>query len=496
MEIKASQRRTLTRSARPLHRTLARRYSWQQRLLYGGMLALALSVAAWILGLSLPLHLALIGLGLIAGSFWRSGTTKRRALRWAFSWIESRAGLGYLTAFELPEGDPHGLGEAVRARAAKASTLDTPPLQPWFLPLVVIALTLAVVPHLTLPALRAPFAPPTQADPQLPTNPDETVFGPEDAATTEDATPAETTPTPEAGTPAEPQTAAENPDAERSFDTATGGDEGLGEAQGEQAALNRFLEQTEAAEVSTMQAQQGPSGTPAPTQGVQQGSAQGNSEDGEAQGTPSQEEAAQSSAGGQNARPQPGGGTAPEREASEQNPSQEGQAGQEQGDPGQSDSDEEARTSTEGPETPQEEPSTNEAQRAQAATEETDRRNESLARTGEPTVQRSAASDENDPVTQDIKGGQSSERGGTRPGAEVESSRERLGGREGTPERISGIRRNGPSNFGGEALQQGGVPEALPRTGDAASYRRAAEETIREGRIPLEYQEIVRDYFR
>jgi hypothetical protein len=170
--------------------------------------------------------------------------------------------------------------------------------------------------------------------------------------------------------------------------------------------------------------------------------------------------------------------------------------GQQRGEPGLSDTEEEVVRSAQGPQTPTEQPRTNESQRAEAASAASDRQNESLARTGEPTVQRSASSDENDEVTQDIRDGQSSERAGTRGGADIESSRERLGGRNRAPERITGIRGAGPTTFGGEALQQGQAPETLPETGDAGAYRRAAEEVIREGRIPLEYQEIVRDYFR
>ena len=79
---------------------------------------------------------------------------------------------------------------------------------------------------------------------------------------------------------------------------------------------------------------------------------------------------------------------------------------------------------------------------------------------------------------------------------EVDSSRERLGNASPrAPERVTGSRRDGPLSFAGETLRQGDAPDTLPQNGSAA-YRRAAEEVIREGRIPLEYQEIVRDYFR
>lgn len=511
MEIRASQRRGVVRAPHPLHQKLARRYGWQQRLVWGGVLALLCSVAAWLLGLSLPLHLGLVGLGLLLGLFWRFGHTSRRARAWAFGWIEGRSGLAYLTAFELPEinelpeTDAHGLAEAVRARAAKAATLDMPPLQPWFLPLVVLALMLALVPHLALPVLRAPFAPLSETGTRTPEAvPPEVVPGLEDDATAQDATTTDTAATPETGSAADPETAATNPDAQRSFDTAGGAEEeGVSEAQGEQAALDRFLEQTEAAEVSAMQAQRGPSETAAPTQGERAGGAQRGGATGAGEAEPGSAverrdaPTASPEAGGQNAAAPPGQGTPIEQEASSsQDPESEGEMGQRRGEPGLSDTEKEAGRSAQGPEMPTEEPSTLESQRAESASAESDRQNESLARTGEPTVQRGATSDENSQVTQDIRDGQNSERGGTRGGADIDSSRERLGGRNSAPERITGIRGAGPTTFGGEALQQGQTPDTLPETGDAGTYRRAAEEVIREGRIPLEYQEIVRDYFR
>jgi len=477
---------------------LARRRAWQQRLVYGGVLALACSLLAWVVGVSLPLHLGLVALGFLIGAGWRFKHTGRQAEAWSFGWIEARAGLAYLTAFELPEGDAHGLAGAVQTRAAKAASLDTPPLQPWALPLLVLAFALALVPHLALPALRAPLSPPAQtALTPAALTPAETVPGLEQDATARDAATTGTA-TPETGTPADPETTTGNPDAERSFDTAGSADEGLGEAAGEQAALDRFLEQTEAAEVSAMQTQQGPSESAAPQEGAQLGGATGEGEAGPGGEAADRRSASATPSEGDGSADTPSGeGEGIEREAaSGQDPSSEGEPGQQGGEPGLSDTDEEERVSTEGPQVPQETPRTNEPQRAQAAAEATDRQNESLARTGEPTVQRSATSDENSPTTQDIRDGQSSERGGTRAGADIESSRERLGGPDRAPERISGIRGEGPTTAGGEALQQGQAPGTLPRTGTPESYRRAAEEVIREGRIPLEYQEIVRDYFR
>ena len=512
MEIKASQRRGPVRSPRPLHQKLARRRAWQQRLVYGGLLALLASLVAWLVGASLALHLGLVALAFALGLGWRFGETNRRAERWAFSWIEDRSGLAYLSAHELPDTATDGLAGAVRVQAAKASTLDTPPLQPWALPLLVLALVLALAPHLALPALRAPFASSGTAQPDtlpdtLPT-PGETTL--ESDATTQDAATTDAASAPADGTPGDPNTPASPetaPDAERSFDTATGAEQ-PDAAGGEQAALDRFLEETEAAEVSPMETQRGPSQSAAPTgrTQTQRSGASGEPGEGEQPGSSSPDAASGADPTTDantdpNATPDESAQTAGEGERTEsgpssQEPESEGERAQQQGDPGRSDADEEGDVTEQGPETPNEQPGTAESQRAEAASAESDRQNESQARTGEPTVQRGATSEDSDEITQDIQDGQSSERGGTRGGAEVEGSRERLGGPERAPERITGIRGDGPTTAGGEALQQGQAPDTLPRTGTPESYRRAAEEVVREGRIPLEYQEIVRDYFR
>ena len=510
MEIRASQRRGPSRRPRALHQRLAQRRAWQQRLVYGGVLALAASVVAWLAGASLLLHLGSVALAFILGLGWRFGATKRRAERWAFSWIEARSGLAYLSAHELPDTATDGLAGAVRAQAAKTSSLDTPPLQPWALPLLVLALVFALAPHLALPALRAPFASETGLTntPNASPTPDDARL--ESDATTRDAATTDTASAPADGTPTDPNTISSPdtaPDAERSFDTATGAEQ-PGDADGEQAALDRFLEQTEAAEVSPVETQRGPSQSAAPTGRTQRSGApsEPGQDDGAQPGTaspdaasgadPSRDAATEPGATpGENAQAA-GEGEGTESGPSSQEPESEGERAQQTGDPGQSDADEEGDVTEQGPEAPNEQPGTMESQRAEAASAESDRQNESQARTGEPTVQRGASSEDSEKVTQDIQDGQSSERGGNRGGADVAGSRERLGRPERAPERIAGVRGDGPTTAGGEALQQGQAPDTLPRTDTPESYRRAAEEVIREGRIPLVYQELVRDYFR
>ncbi len=511
MEIRASQRREPSRPPPPLHRKLARRRAWQQRLVYGGGSALAASLAAWLAGATLPLHLGAVALAFALGLGWRFRQTDRRAERWAFSWIEARSGLAYLSAHELPDTATDGLAGAVRARAAQAGTLDTPPLQPWALPLLVLALVFALAPHLALPALRAPFGSGTSQPNTLPGNPP-TSEGVrlEPDATTQDATtnaanePADGAPT-DPNTAEAPQTAL---DAERSFDTATGAEPG--EAGGEQAALDRFLEETEDAEVSPTETQRGPTQSAAPT-----GQAQRRGEPGEpGQGDETRPGTASPDAApgadpstdpGADAATEPGAAPDPdaqnaagEGERTETGPSsQEPGEGAENGEAPQSGEPEQSGTGEEGDapegEAPNDQPGEGEAESGEGAPG-SEQQGEPNG-TGETAEQGGGASSDAE-ATRDIQDGQSSERGGNRGGADVAGSRERLGRPQSAPERITGIRGEGPTTAGGEALQQGQTPDTLPRTGTPESYRRAAEEVIREGRIPLEYQELIRDYFR
>ncbi len=504
MQIRASQRRAAARVTRP-HTVLAHRWALQRRLLTGGALALAVSVLAWLFGFSLPFHLGLVAVGFTFGFFWRFARVSRRAESWAFSWIEARAGLSYLTAHELSgadAADADGFAAAVRTRAAQVGRLETPSLQPWALPLIVLALALAAIPHLVLPTLRAPFAPLTERLPGA--LPEPSVFEtPAPDASTPDPEPEVASPeqaaTPETGTVPETGTAtptedalandpnAGNPGVGRSFDDAGTVPEG-GSAEGERAALDRFLEQNGASQA-----------TPRPAEADAE--AGGTNEPGET-GSPQESQAGQNTPNataddqGAGAESKAGAGS-PAGQETAQNPNtgQAGGSGQEsQTEAPGSEGDDTGQAGSE-PNAPQADPGSEE-QRAQSALEQTGRQDDPAARAGGSAGQRVAAPNDGAEMPEDPQG-PSSERAGTSPGSDVESSRERLGrASQSAPQQLSGARGDGPINFAGEALRQGDAPDTLPQTGDAASYRRAAEEVIREGRIPLEYQEVIRDYFR
>ena len=519
MQIKASQRRVTTRVTPP-HTVLARRWALQRRLVTGGVAGLTVSVLAWLFGASLQLHLGLVAVGFALGFFWRFTLVSRRAESWAFSWIEARAGLSYLTAHELaaaesgaesgaepaavpkPASPTSGFSEAVRARAARVGRLETPALQPWALPLIVLALALAIVPNIVLPTLRTPFAPLSEQAPG--TGPEPSVFETPVPLTTPDPeTPAPASPeqaatpdtgtAPEAGTttPAEDALAddsgTDDPGLGRSFNDAGPAPEG-GSAEGERAALDRFLEQnsetnaprvgSDAGGTGTRNEPRSGSNTPNEAQAGQDAqnataNDEGRGNEGESgAGSPAGQETAQNPNSGQEG----GSGESAQTEAPGDEGSDTGQAGAEQN-------------------APQAEPGTDE-QRAQSSLEQTGRQDDPAARAGSSAGERSAAPNDGADMPDDPQGS-SSERAGTSAGSDIESSRERL---EGTlpnaAEQLTGAREDGPISFAGEALRQGDAPDTLPQTGDAASYRRAAEEVIREGRIPLEYQDVIRNYFR
>ena len=562
MQIKASRRQTTAQTGRRPHEVLARHWALQRRLFTGGVLALVVSVVVWLFGVTLPVHLGLVGVGFIVGFFWRFTRVGRRAQRWAFSWIEVRAGLSYLTAYELAqtelepevaESPSAEFGEAVRARAAQVGRLETPALQPWALPLVVLALALAILPHALLPTWRAPLAPLTA---RLPLPAPQTELPQPNTGFT--AAPEPETGTPPAKTPetgSEAANRAENGTGDSGTDPDTGTNlsdaaapSESGAAEGERSALESFLEQRSAARTGASPGTQAQgtqsSGTQAPgtqapgrqARGAQDGAPQRNSSQrppqtasspntaptalpdaaqattppadtpnsshqrGQSSATEngSAPQTAQRTPGDQGDAPAPGEGSPAGREPSAAQGQKQGQAGQsasekEAGTSGSADSaqgkGQNAQTSQQGGSPAAQQP------QSQAQSDQNGSQSSAAAGSGNSNVQRSAAQ-AGSQASKDSADGASSDRAGTHAGGELGSSRKRLGNASPqTPERVAGSRKNGPLSFSGETLRQGRAPDALPQTGSAA-YRRAAEEVIREGRIPLEYQKIVRDYFR
>ena len=241
-----SRRRSTPKRTQPdatetlqLHRRLARSRALHRRLFRGSVTALVVSLVLWGLRVSFPWHLGGTLVGFVLGLL----LPVKGSVPWALSWIETQTGLAYRTALELPEGsDPYGYYQAVRERAREGmKRLEPPSFQPWWLPLLALALGVALLPAAGLPGFG--FNPPAQS-------------GPGGSPPPPPATTAEETDTPEAAE-GEDQTdaveAVEEPDAPSSqaegesaedFDSGddsagTGAD---GEAPADGETLSRFLE--------------------------------------------------------------------------------------------------------------------------------------------------------------------------------------------------------------------------------------------------------------
>jgi hypothetical protein len=479
VEISSSKRALARGSSRPFHLRLALRRAWQQRWFYGSILAFGGALAGWLSGLGLMPQLALAALGLALGLGWRYPQTRRDSERWAFSWIEERTGLSYQTAVELEGDDAHGFAEAVRARAVRANSLPLPTLQPWSLPLLLLTALLLALPHLALPALRTPLAGITPAREGAPSpleTPAESETAPQNVP--EAPAPAQNDPLLESQDSRPGETSASEADSRSSFESETSAERGAAAAAGEQDALEAFLAQ--------QQSQTAPQGE----EGAGGSSPAGSSE----------EQAANSREGAGNDERQGGDGEG--QQAGEQETPSEGQQPSESQTPSerpqQQAEDNNVQQSSGNAAQPQETPPDEQMRNTERTAQESERNNEQNTTDGVDMLQmRNSASQEKENLNQLVREGEASERAGTGPGAEIESSRERLGGNTSQAERLRGERGDGPSSMvRGQVREQGRAPDGLPQSGDAASYRQAAEEVIREGRIPAEYQTIVRDYFR
>lgn len=477
MKIDASKRIRPRGERRPLHQRLTRQRLGQQRLIVGSILALVLVLAVWLAGLAWWVQLIAAGLGLTAGALWRTRRRARSAERWAFDWIEERLGLSYQTAVELGGSDAHGLGEAVRSRAARASTLEPPALQPWYIPPLLVTLLIILVPTLALPELQTPLGslrtPSRSAPPRTDTLPT-----PDAAAQNPETRPN----APETGTAPDAARSTTESDTNRlSFETNRDAAQGAAQAQGEANALEQFLQQNQ-----PPMSNSGAGGNMGEMTQNRSGQQQSGEQEGQDGGQGQQ-------AGNQQGQQRQAQQPSEEDAQNSQNSAQQGQR------PGQQAQGENRVQQASGASAqPQAVPPDEKMRNTGRTAQESERRNEQTSTEGVDMLQmRNSASQEKDNLNQMVREGEASERAGTGPGADIDSSRERLGGNTNQADRLTGERRAGRSTMERSAvLGQGQVPTSLPEVGTAESYSRANEEVIREGRIPAAYQNIVRDYFR
>lgn len=479
--IQSSQRQRQHKVQGPpleLHQRMARREVWQRRLMLGSVGALLLSVLALVLRLPLAWHLGASLLGFVLGLLYPQGSR----LAWALAWIEGEAGLGYRTALELAgKTDSYGFYGALRTQAEeRAARLEPPKHQPWWLPLLALALSLSLVGAISLPGSLLGSGG-NLFGPGAPTPPAQEAVTPPAEDENEETTSQEDPQT--EALPEQPREAS----PERPFDTPdnTPSDNG-GDASVEGDTLARFLRSTSEREPPPEQEDEnsaepgGGSGREGEPGGQQQNSPENveRSTDASSQQEASQRNNAEGQQNdGQAGDSASGAAQAPEEQPGEQGQEQESATTSAQTDDGTSESGEDK----------EQEPGGN---RQLQAGDEQQSGGEGSSQQGQQAAQ-NAPSDK----PSEAPGKGRGQQGGVSPTA-AQPSGDLVGSPQGGPEFLEGQIQEGESNMGGEVRLPGIDPDNLPAGSAPASYQRALEEAITEGRIPVEYQEILRNYFR
>ena len=439
---------------RKVHRRLARVRDRNRHLFLASVLALLAALVGWILGLDLEIRVGAVAVAAVAA--WL--IPLHGSIDWALDWIGERAGLSYQTALEMDGSeDRYGLREAVEERAnASLAKVERPEHPAWWLPLIALALG-----ALLLPAL------PIGSGGGLGGGPIPPGFGgqtPNTAAEEEQAE--EAVP----NLPGEERTrVAQTPEGGQPNDERgeESGAEGDGQS-GEREALERYLQNIRERPAQSEEEQQDPGG-----------------EVGQAPSGAAPREGGQERPGGGDE-----GGSEGERsgEGEGERSGQQGEEGAEQGEPGQEGGEQGQNPFAQAGENEGEGQGDGAQPQAESAEPPTGNPgDQQLEEGGEQTT-----GPGDSPAGGDQQGqGQGA---GALPSAEQEAGR--AGAVEGETLQLRGDLREGPLSSGGTIQLPGGDEVELPpgRTPDA--YAREVERAVTEGRVPIEYQEIIRNYFR
>ncbi len=422
-----------------LHERVARRWSRARRTTAAAVLAAVASVAALALAVPTGVHALAVVVAAVVGLAWPQRDRKPEALRW----IGARVGLAYETAVEAEErSDPFGLFDAVRTQGRLAiRDVGVPQPSPWWLPAALLAATLWAWGAFVGVPWTAPWGPAGSA----PGAPSPSPVAPPAVAEPADAPPTEEAP-------------ATDPSAARSDEASTGsagGEGGASDGSGadgsasERDALERFVEglrereDEPAAAAAAADAADG-ADEPQRTEGAERGDgdeADARDPDPGGDGEPTDGEASD------------GDGEGEERAGEEGEETGEGE------DPGQADAP--------GDGTPQDagDPAAEGEEGAQAGAAGIDPGEDP----GDAGLGAGAEGDASDAVAEDPR----------------------------APDALPSILGAGPETpIGGVALPGAEGEQAFPEGAAGASFRRAVEEALTEGEVPVSYQEVIRNYFR
>ncbi len=134
------------------YKLLTHRFYWHYQLMICSAIALIFSLITWLLGLSVIWQLTSVGIGFSLGFFWPVRYRKRQAL----NWFDENIGLSYRTLLELEtnnQEEKFGFKEALQRRSSYLlARINLPRMLPWWLLLVGCALGATLLPDVSLPA--------------------------------------------------------------------------------------------------------------------------------------------------------------------------------------------------------------------------------------------------------------------------------------------------------------------------------------------------------
>lgn len=512
-----------------LHRRLARRSYWQRRLLYCGLTALAASLGALLVGAPWQVRLLCLLGGFLCGFAWPLEGTLARSL----AWFDAQVGLSYRTAVERAsaKGDPYGFVGAVRERVREATArLELPPAQPWWLPLVALALGLALLPALHL-NLGGPQPPPfQQSTPHTQAadgSPQQNKLTSPQAGQSGAPASAPHVPKANQGAPEKAKESAGGSQAQNGGQSAAQGDAGSGGnsvAGSEAGALSQFAQQVRQSPPATSTQSGAPSASPgqqtnpfsqaanAPStssQGQSNQSQPGRQERQEQTGQQGQEGASQQP--GQSGNQPEGSGQQTQNGQQADNSQEQGQGRQDSaqspaasnGAPSQQGKSQQQGSSSQQSSTSQQN-AQGESQGQQKGGQDQAGRTLTQGEQGSPNAPgaMSQQSGRGEEQTQSQRlqgegaGGRSGNGAGNHAGNPDKAQPNPLGPPSGQLTYLPGEVTNGATTKSGKVMQPGTLPDTLPQGSAPAGYNHALEQAITEGGIPVEYQQILRNYFQ
>ena len=427
-----------------VHKRIALKRFWANRLLVCSLGALATSVIGWMFSLNPMLHWIILGLGFLAGFFIPMPSTQPYAL----SWIRQRIGLSYESALES-QPDDYGFHDRLQERAkVQLRQLELPQTQAWWLPIFIAAIAITLLPLIPKTFSALTTTPGISPVPALPTQ-NETV------------TPQDTPTSTQNSAPTPPEEADPQPTTSQAQELQGELAEGSGNANrdnqvADEEALSRFLE-----ELQQQQQRNETEGNISPE--LQPGQPTfGNQNDQDEASRPREqntnpfEEITQGDPGDQTTEP-----------GQTQSEDQNNQPGQEQNE------------STQLTETPNSNPESSEPQSQE----------NSMGGAGTQSQE-----DGQQAMRQEGEGDGTGLLGG-------EVGQDQIQGLEGqseqSPELLPGQIAQGPQNVAGTVRLPNTSDETAPLSNTLApSFRPSDEEALTEGKIPLEYQNIIRNYFK